>query len=881
MLCSLAIVNTTFRRNAGADEIAKSLRVNADFQNISSYVNPDVGNTLQLLDRHVEMLCDIPTAGLDFETIDAKEDGEGTGELGVPLLLPVTMNFDFEQLDGGDEPRKRSLAVNIDPLSVILSHQDTKLIHSVLMKWRSEQIRAETDQSSLTQPQLFFYDVVFPGQRLGLGLRMEGGQIAVDCIGDQPGYDVKASTVSLGDFLYAINGRTITNSSNLSLSDVVDLLKAAPRPLTVTFARLPGGQGMGRSASIASLRQIEKDDVYKGSVDSIDISLSEAILTLVEEDIPLFRGKLSATTASSSIERTSDTRFLINYNCILQLDYFNLRIWCWEPLLEPGCLSLSAAYFAPHIGPNDLTLEVSDRESGPLCLNITDAGAVALSKLIRWEQPPSYNASSRAISDYTTVAADIDNDDFGPSSDLFSGENILVSRKAVSAALFFAQRQTAESVKPFVFRNRTGASVAFVKQRSTRKAEVSERVEDSESFLGDYSGLHGYCSDEVTTVGSNEEVKFHVDVMINDGVAADEQGETKLDSDDKQFPFLTVALQAVAGLEFEPFLDLDLRQAGEKRLPLSLARSDSQGQDDQPAGQCLRWLVEQTDERTVVTLSSPMCIISLSPTPIEVGLLTDDPEDRPESLGWVQIGRPLLLPLWLCMQRKTYQCSLRPAGSYLFGSLFRILADGSIEPSSTKEDYIECPSENEADRNVWLSTVRQSDQGVMEITVDSCLSIRNVLPVSIHWEVNRNDIVFDGSILRQRSLSQGDDSSLKSGEYAEVFADGCTSMKARFRRQGQGAWSAWSSLALSHTPKGEALDTEAGAVSSDLIVPKTDGVVPIRIVDDFGVPLTFVLRIDKKPSGIMLTGICRAMDSELHLASPCFWLHERPDYWRT
>jgi hypothetical protein len=58
-------------------------------------------------------------------------------------------------------------------------------------------------------------------------------------------------------------------------------------------------------------------------------------------------------------------------------------------LIEPGGITLSAAFQDQLDGPRELAIEVGDRVGSPLCLNITDGAAEALSKLKEWNKASS------------------------------------------------------------------------------------------------------------------------------------------------------------------------------------------------------------------------------------------------------------------------------------------------------------------------------------------------------------------------------------------------------------------------------------------------------------------------------------------------------------
>lgn len=842
------------------------LKVSADFQNISSYINPDVGDILSLRYRHTSMLAEVP--GLDQASL-VYRDQDGPDEFGVALILPLTTNFEFEQARSVGYKTRRTLAVNVDPLSITASFEDVQLLKEVTRKWKSSSTIPKT-----TPRQTYFYDVTFHDLRLGLGLRKAGGQIVVDSVGQSVLLERKASNVETGDILYSINGQTVVNLGDVSLSTMVERLSSEPRPLTIRFARKSEGfEGVvrdDRSASITSYGIGDTDQViYHGNIDSVDITLSTAMLTLVEKEIPLFRGRLSTTTVSGELIRTSETRLHVNSGSAIEIEYYNLRIWGWEPLVEPGGLTLSATFQDPQEGPKELAIEVGDRIGTPLCLNITDGAIEALAKLKEWNKATAEQQldgplfSEDAFSTRTPRGTTRDSLEIGPRE--ASEPKHFMSRKAANAALLFARRQKSDTAKPFVFQNRTGVSIAFVRQ-TPRGTNGSVNLNSSFVAVGDYNGLHGYNDSEITVVGNGEEIKFRLDV-VSDEVTGPEQNRSTRNH--TRFPFLTVALQAVAGVTIEPLTDLPIFRASETLIPLRFSREDA---DELTEGASARhsvvWLVEQTDEKTTLTLGSSVQFECLSLAQVEVGAMVRGASIGP--LGIARRGDPFYLPLWLAMQETACHCSVRPIGQYHFAPLLILSAEGSVEAKETVEGCIECRALNRDEASsVWLAIMLHRDRDALQVTVDCCLSIRNLLPSSIDWEIattssSSDSSVIDGSTVRKDHLNVASNSMLKSGEYAEVFSKGTSSLKTRFRHKDGGEWSTWASLSFPSKP------TEKRGVDVDDV--DAVHVRHVSVSNVFGVPLTFGVRIIRKLCGldvVVYTELWLKNCSSLPLAFGC------------
>jgi hypothetical protein len=829
--------------NSAKDETVTS--INADFQNISTYINPDVGDALGLWHRHSVVLAKVP--GLDTTSLEYRELGEdGADDFGVALLLPLTVNFEFEQVRCVGSKTRRSLGVNMDPLSAILSSEDIQLVKSMAKKWTSKGAPRQTPLP------IHFYDVTFHGERLGLGLRKEGGQIVVDSVGQSVLLEHKGADIEMGDALNSLNGKVVVNPGDLPLSTMVERLISEPRPLTIRFARksqLSDYYGRDGASSVTLLEQTGGDEIYQGSVDSVDVALSAAVFTLVEKEIPLFRGKVSTTTIIGELSRGRETKLRLNVGSTIEVDYYNLRIWGWEPLIEPGGITLSAAFQDPLDGPRELAIEVGDRIGSPLCLNITDGAAEALSKLKEWNKASSEGEQLDSPlfpeDAYSTIATNgTDDDDDCESLHLnhqaATEANRFVARKAANAALSFARRQKSDTAKPFVFHNQTGVSIAFVRQT---QGEAKGAVNCAHSFVavGDYNGLQGYDDTEITVVGNGEEGKFRMDVLADEIT----DGESHTRRSHGRFPFLSVAFQSVAGVTIEPLTDLPIFRASRTFIPLRFSRGDTDEIiEDHSARHSVVWLVEQTDEKTILTLGSSIRFDCLSLTHIEVGAREEGGYNG--TLGIARRGIPFYFPLWLAMQQTVCHCSLSSVGHYGFAPLFRLLPDGLVETEETTEGCIECPPTNRDESSVWLAVKQHHDHEALEITVDCCLSIRNLLPLSLEWEVAvdspKDDAVVDGSTTRSWNLDLNEDSFLNSGEYAEVFSKGSSLLKARFRPRGGTEWSTYASLSIPARP---AVTREGGPDDGDQVLIRH-----VSVNDVFGVPLTFGVRIIRKLCGL-------------------------------
>jgi hypothetical protein len=362
-------------------------------------------------------------------------------ELGVALLLPVTVGLEFEQ---SVSPRievgtQRTLSLNMDPLSILLSAEDLVLVASLFSRWAS----SKSNNKSMTTTD--HYEVVFESDRLGLGLRRESHNIVVDASHGN-------ERIEVGDILHSINGDLLSDSPGLPLAAIVDRLREEPRPLWLGFVR--------------TKEKIEESDKAQAIVEPkakvstfADFSFSKMTVTLIDENSSLLKGKISETRVNYQLKTSQDLVQKVSLTSTISIDYYNLRIWQWEPFLESCTLQSSTEYNRPFVGPRLLSLEMGDGDSSPLCVNLTDAAASVLAKLHKFNAFPEVNM-------YNDAAG-----------------------QAANAVIQFAKRQKYSGGKPFVFQNRSGLSCAFAVQKKVTDLPATR---SGLSLLGEYCGLEQY-----------------------------------------------------------------------------------------------------------------------------------------------------------------------------------------------------------------------------------------------------------------------------------------------------------------------------------------------------------------------------------------------------
>eukprot|EP00977_Amphora_coffeiformis_P011238 scaffold2704_cov159-Amphora_coffeaeformis.AAC.8 len=772
VLRGLAIVNGSKilgPPNASGD----SLKVNADFQNVSSHIIPDSSEILCIASRHYDLVTEcLPDYAGIYHQDGRLSTAEKVDQLGVALLLPVTVGIELEQTVSTKEDvgTKRSLALNMDPLSVMLSADDLLLIRSLVSRWGSPKARNENKGSG----SVGHFEVVFKSDRLGLGLRRESRNFVVDASHDKSG-------VCVGDILYSINGAVLAESATLPLAGIVERLREEPRPLRLGFLR---------KSEQADARENDSEDLVPVKTitsTSADLSFSEATVTLIDQDVSLLKGKISGTRIAFGRKEGEILTQKASLVSTVSIDYYNMRIWVWEPLLEPGSLYASAEYTAPHLGPQSLALEMGERDSVPLSLNLTDAAVSVLSKLRDWANFTD-DPSFERVAFYDQAG------------------------QAANVALQFAKRQKHSGGKPFVFQNKCGLSCAFAVQK---KSGDSRTKRQALPLLGEYRGLQSYTESEVYVVAPDSEYRFRVD----------RPNGSRRNNASGMRPCLTVAFQSIVGSVLEPLCDLQVARPGESLVALSYKSTEHHGNGGAISTVWLSWRVEVTDERTILTLGSVFRVSSqLRATPIEVSV--DSGDGRVKSLGCIPEKDDLYLPVWLAVKNR-FQLRVKPAGSYQFTPLFDYSDEDSLVDGAQDTKYIECLPSKDGTSSIWLASRTLRKGMVMIVTIDCCLTLLNLLPLPLHWEVcvvtDKYRQIIDGSTQR--------DGPMQVGKFAEVLGSQHGSLALRLKSQ---EWSNWVPLASRTRGKDAHFQN-------------------IALKDTFGVPLVVGLRTIRQTIGLQVT----------------------------
>ena len=391
-------------------------------------------------------------------------------------------------------------------------------------------------------------------------------------------------------------------------------------------------------------------------------------------------------------------------------------------------------------------------------------------------------------------------------------------------------------------------------QRSVQDYDAPKR---SLLTVGEYSGLQQFEPSEIIVVANEEEFKFRADV--NSGINRANEHADKLRL--AHFPSLTVALQETHGVTADPFKGLQISSPGEVLLPLSFSRRHGESfQPARPLREWASWLVEHEDEKTVVTLGSSIRVVSMLSQSIELGIEVNVHQGdacEPASvmpIGTLRVGFPFCLPLWIAMQQNTWRCSVRLASEYHFSPLFSVSPDGSAGLESTFSGCIECRPRSGDTQSAWLAVTQQDEGGILTVSIDCSVSVRNLLPSSIDWEI-ADDSSIDGSIVDGSSLREknsGNVQPLKSGEQAEILSNGWQTTKIRLRPAHHDCgWSPWTKFSLLRRRK--TLSTQNSAKKDGNVEEHDDAITTVYVKDTFNISLPLGLRVIRKPSGIDVT----------------------------
>lgn len=370
------------------------------------------------------------------------------------------------------------------------------------------------------------------------------------------------------------------------------------------------------------------------------------------------------------------------------------------------------------------------------------------------------------------------------------------------------------------------------------------------------------------------------------------------------------------------------------------------------------WTVEIEDNRRILTLSSAVRVISSGVRlSVDIGICisldksidtasTAMAGSTVQQVGKAESGAPFYLPVWLALRCEEVDVFIKPSGLDYGWSKQSVLSfvpiqslgiDSSTDHVNTdwawKETFdssCAVPCERSPSRGVsgsntlWLSCVslphvggkghgrsgkrsrksqslRLDSEALISVAVDAGLTLRNLLPVNLQWELGAFDgsemLPIESSFRREQHNDAGhlfvDENGLSSGEAVDVlsFTPGLPNSRARFRCHADQAWSEWAPLSqpvekklgqLRESGTRETIALEATeseyregetshstidddvylcmslnkdtlylsfCVNSDMSETQSARQVNVQIRDEFGLPITIGVRIVPKVSG--------------------------------
>lgn len=471
------------------------------------------------------------------------------------------------------------------------------------------------------------------------------------------------------------------------------------------------------------------------------------------------------------------------------------------------------------------------------------------------------------------------------------------AKEAAQAALVFAQKRgaeiqkTGESAKPFIFRNRTGIELQFCDQLAASIENPASAIvlEDNPAIM---------------TVPVDNEARFQMEIVSADKhISQSEDGTStvgkKVRSYEGTFPHLAVWIHCNdQSTNFEPLLNLQVSKVGTFLRDLAVVHSRDGLSSS--ATIPLLWKVELDENRRILTLSSA---VQLSPIALGLSLdlgytRRDHAVDKStvESLGSVAPGDTFFLPLWLFLHFGEQEVYVRPCctnsdqSTPFEWSGNSVLKYGRQPTTSTwmwRETFsqscsVACKRLEKNKTPIWLScltspvavdgfkkrpvnkrgTEEYQPQGIVNLIFDSSITLRNMLPIGIQWELA--DVSFNmlERSARESQESESRNNSLGPGSCVEALSCNVTeaSVRLRVRPVPHMTWTDWALVAnptqnLKSNGEGECLDlsnpvrnfslTPAPASDEEKYSPGIQETL-VHTVGDFGCPVHVGIRLTPK-----------------------------------
>ena len=131
----------SFREGGGStydwSDSRTTISIDAHLNSMESYINPNIGRSLGL---------NGPSSQALTSSIKSAKKHDDSNELGVALIEPVTATIEFHQIQRELHPTRRSLSMNLNAVSTMLSFEDLTLLEAVLRRIMKEGNRATKDR---------------------------------------------------------------------------------------------------------------------------------------------------------------------------------------------------------------------------------------------------------------------------------------------------------------------------------------------------------------------------------------------------------------------------------------------------------------------------------------------------------------------------------------------------------------------------------------------------------------------------------------------------------------------------------------------------------------------------------------------------------------
>ena len=451
------------------------------------------------------------------------------------------------------------------------------------------------------------------------------------------------------------------------------------------------------------------------------------------------------------------------------------------------------------------------------------------------------------------------------------GSDRVAAQNAAQAALIFAQRrgadtQNTEGSKPFMLKNKTGMPLSFVPQTSS--IDYGYNLENEENISFESSAFN---EEIVKKVDDGDEARFSLDTAHSFSSESTNFETNKSDKKvriyDGQFPLLSLSFEPIKqDISLAILKDMSVVKIGKTLRRLRTRKYNKENDSFDFAYVMILWTVELENNRRIITVSSAICISSPScGLPIEIGVKRHDgfnqnSEESAEDKGafvhnqispiGISTSRdPFYLPLWIELSCEKAEIYIRPSSSFAVTEMDifqwcskRILLfdrrnmDWDVEDSQHNVCCRLNPNfEDNYFQPVWLSYSCLRDESnerrdirygksekyeyvqspqveSLSIRIFSNLSLRNVVPEDIEWEISctqngKSASLLDGSNVRKlqkrkygfsmhQLAQEGDEYMLCSGHGTDIFAceSSVMNIRARFRCTTEKEWTHWISL---------------------------------------------------------------------------------------